>query len=108
MRVAEAVAVTVPFCRLQRLQRFTVNFVISNFWPIRQMKLQMTPALSGRKRTGMGKRGPEFTTEPNNPSGKNAFKYSGLANAKTIDVAVPRGRAAHRTCHMRGAERIAR
>merc|ERR1712046_442507 len=33
-----------------------------------------------------GKRGAEFTTEPNNPTGKNAFKYSGLANPKTVDV----------------------
>jgi large subunit ribosomal protein L28e len=37
-------------------------------------------------RSGMGKRGAEFTTEPNNLSGTNTFKYSGLANAKTIGL----------------------
>ena len=37
-------------------------------------------------RSGMGKRGAEFTTEPNNPTSRNAWKYSGLANAKTADV----------------------
>ena len=37
-------------------------------------------------RSGMGKRGAEFTTEPNNPTSRNAWKYSGLANPKTVDV----------------------
>jgi len=37
-------------------------------------------------RTKMGKRGAEFTHEPNNPTGRNAFKYSGFANPKTVDV----------------------
>merc|ERR1711990_1223490 len=37
-------------------------------------------------RSGMGKRGAEFTTEPNNPTSRNAWEYSGLANAKTADV----------------------
>jgi len=37
-------------------------------------------------RSGMGKRGAEFTTEANNPTSLNAWKYSGLANAKTADV----------------------
>ena len=40
---------------------------------------------SGRTKT-MGKRGAEFTMEPNNPTSRNAWKYSGLANAKTVDV----------------------
>ena len=38
-------------------------------------------------RSGMGQRGAEFTTEPNNLTGLNAWKYSGLANSKTIDLA---------------------
>jgi len=37
-------------------------------------------------RSGMGKRGAEFTLEPNNPTSRNAWKYSGLANVKTVDV----------------------
>ena len=37
-------------------------------------------------RSGMGKRGAEFTTEPLNPTSRNAFKYSGLANPKAVDV----------------------
>lgn len=37
-------------------------------------------------RSGMGKRGAEFTLEPNNVTGKNSWKYSGLANAKTVNV----------------------
>ena len=37
-------------------------------------------------RSGMGKRGAEFTTEPNNVASKNAWKYSGLANAKTVSL----------------------
>ena len=42
-------------------------------------------------RSGMGKRGAEFTTEANNPAGKNGWKYSGLANAKTVDVTPTEG-----------------
>ena len=37
-------------------------------------------------RSGMGKAGPRFTTEPNNVSGVNSFKYSGLVNAKTVSL----------------------
>jgi hypothetical protein len=40
---------------------------------------------SGRTKV-MGQRGAEFTMEPNNPTGLNSWKYSGLANAKTVDV----------------------
>lgn len=39
----------------------------------------------------MGKRGAEFTTEPNNPTSRNAWKYSGLANPKTVDVTPTEG-----------------
>ena len=42
-------------------------------------------------RSTMGKRGAEFTMEPNNPTSKNAWKYSGLANAKTVDVTATDG-----------------
>jgi len=42
-------------------------------------------------RSGMGKRGAEFTLEPNNPTGKNAYKYSGIANEKTVDVTPTEG-----------------
>ena len=45
--------------------------------------------LSGR--SGMGKRGAEFTMEPNNPTARNSWKYSGLANAKTVDVVPTEG-----------------
>merc|ERR1719197_2323423 len=41
--------------------------------------------------TGMGKRGAEFTMEPNNPTARNSWKYSGLANAKTVDVVPTEG-----------------
>ena len=44
----------------------------------------MKQQVSGR--SGMGKRGAEFTTEPLNPTSRNAFKYSGLANPKAVDV----------------------
>merc|ERR1712083_402173 len=39
---------------------------------------------SGRSR--MGKAGARMTTEANNLTGINSFKYSGLANAKTVDL----------------------
>merc|ERR1711972_386397 len=45
----------------------------------------VTQKVAGRSR--MGKAGPRFTKEPNNLTGVNSFKYSGLANAKTIDIA---------------------
>ena len=37
-------------------------------------------------RSVMGKRGAEFTLEANNPRGINSWKYSGLANEKTVDM----------------------
>jgi len=37
-------------------------------------------------RSKMGKAGARFTTEPNNLTGLNSYKYSGLANEKTIDI----------------------
>jgi large subunit ribosomal protein L28e len=37
-------------------------------------------------RSGMGKHGPRFTTEPNNLMGINSFKWSGLVNAKTVGL----------------------
>jgi hypothetical protein len=42
-------------------------------------------------RSGMGKRGAEFTTEPNNLTSRNAWKYSGIANAKTIGLDATEG-----------------
>jgi len=43
-------------------------------------------------RTSVSKGGPEFTTEPNNLTGINSWKYSGLANSKTIGLdATPEG-----------------
>jgi len=36
--------------------------------------------------SGMGKRGAEFTLEPSNLTGFNSWKYSGLANSKTIEL----------------------
>ena len=42
-------------------------------------------------RSGMGKRGAEFTTEPNNVTSRNSWKYSGLANTKTVDVTPTEG-----------------
>ena len=38
------------------------------------------------RKSGMGKAGAQLTLEPNNLTGINSFKYSGLANAKTADV----------------------
>ena len=38
------------------------------------------------QRSGMGKKGGHFTLEPNNLTGINSFKYSGLANAKTVGI----------------------
>jgi large subunit ribosomal protein L28e len=38
------------------------------------------------RKTGMGKRGAQLTLEPNNLTGINSFKYSGLANAKTVGI----------------------
>lgn len=38
------------------------------------------------QRSGMGKNGGHFTLEPNNLTGINSFKYSGLANAKTVGI----------------------
>merc|ERR1712128_376131 len=37
-------------------------------------------------RTKMGKAGVHMTLEPNNLTGINSFKYSGLANAKTVGI----------------------
>ena len=37
-------------------------------------------------RSGMGKRGAEFTTEPNNLTATNAWKFSGLANEKVLGL----------------------
>ena len=45
--------------------------------------------LMKRRTTGrscMGKRGPEFTKEENNLTGVNSFKFSGLANPKTVSL----------------------
>jgi len=42
-------------------------------------------------RSGMGKRGAEFTMEPNNVTSKNAFKYSGLCNEKTVALVPTEG-----------------
>ena len=42
-------------------------------------------------RSGMGKRGAEFTLEPNNLTGKNSWKYSGIANPKTVDIIAKEG-----------------
>ena len=42
-------------------------------------------------RSGMGKRGAEFTKEPLNPTSRNAWKYSGLANPKAADVTATDG-----------------
>merc|ERR1712060_537670 len=45
--------------------------------------------IKSQKQTGrsrMGKMGARFTTEPNNLTGINSFKYSGLANEKTISI----------------------
>ena len=38
------------------------------------------------RRSAMGKRGGHFSQEPNNLAGINSFKYSGLANAKTVGI----------------------
>merc|ERR1712205_182992 len=38
------------------------------------------------RRTGMGKAGAHMTLEPNNLTGVNSFKYSGLANVKTVGI----------------------
>lgn len=38
------------------------------------------------RRTGMGKAGVHLTLEPNNLTGINSFKYSGLANAKAVGI----------------------
>jgi len=37
-------------------------------------------------RSGMGKTGSYLTKEPNNLAGVNSFKFSGLANAKTVGI----------------------
>ena len=42
-------------------------------------------------RSQMGKMGPHFTTEPNNLAGINSWKYSGIANPKTVDVVPTEG-----------------
>merc|ERR1712087_1057003 len=56
-------------------------------WPIVRDTscFNKTQKASGRSR--MGKAGARFTTEPNNLAGINSFKFSGLANEKTIDIA---------------------
>jgi len=37
-------------------------------------------------KSGMGKAGPRFTKEPNNVTGINSFKFSGIVNAKTVGL----------------------
>merc|ERR1712070_436614 len=46
----------------------------------------MKKKLAGR--SGMGKFGAQFTKEANNLKGVNAFKFSGLANTKTVGLSV--------------------
>ena len=42
-------------------------------------------------RSGMGKAGTELTTEPNNPTGLNSWKFPGIANPKPVDVVPTEG-----------------
>lgn len=57
-------------------------------------------------RSGMGKRGAEFTTEPNNVTGINSWKYSGLANPKTIDLTAKEGGGVVLTTKSRNPARV--
>merc|ERR1711988_2100743 len=59
-------------------------------------------------RSGMGKRGAEVTTEPNNPTGRNAWKYSGLANLKTVDITAKEGGGIVLTTKSRKSDRISK
>lgn len=62
-----------------------------------------------RKLTGtcaVGKKGAEFTTEPNNVTGMNAWKYSGLANSKTIGLTAADSKGVVLTTKSRNGARI--
>lgn len=43
------------------------------------------------QRSGYGKKGVHLTLEPNNLKGVNSFKYSGLANTKTVGITAGAG-----------------
>ena len=71
----------------RRARRAMSNFSEELCWSVVR---DTSSYLLRRKQSGrcaVGKRGAEFTTEPNNLTGLNAWKYSGLANAKTIEIA---------------------
>merc|ERR1712100_93993 len=57
-------------------------------------------------RSGMGKRGAEFTLEPNTPTGRNSWKYSGLANPKTVDIIAKEGGGVELVTKSRNPARI--
>ena len=40
------------------------------------------------RKSGMGKAGAQLTLEPNNLTGINSFKYSGLANPQAVDLSI--------------------
>ena len=63
-------------------------------WPIVRDTSCFVKTQKASSRSRMGKAGARFTTEPNNLAGINSFKFSGLANEKTIDIAP----AAERGC----------
>jgi len=55
----------------------------------------------------MGKAGARLTTEPNNLTGASSFKFSGLANAKTISI-TPAERGIVLTTKSRKAARVSK
>ena len=58
-------------------------------------------------RSGMGKKGGHFTLEPNNLMGINSYKYSGIANAKTVGIApVAEGKGIVLTTKSKKSDRI--
>jgi large subunit ribosomal protein L28e len=55
-------------------------------WPIVREQSCFAIKRKVNGRSGMGKYGPRFTKEPNNVTGINSFKYSGLVNDKTVGL----------------------
>ena len=60
------------------------------------------------RKSGMGKAGAQLTLEPNNLTGINSFKYSGLANAKAVGLSAGASGGAVLTTKTRKSSRVSK
>mmetsp|Transcript_54919 Transcript_54919/g.91049 ORF Transcript_54919/g.91049 Transcript_54919/m.91049 type:complete len:142 (+) Transcript_54919:50-475(+) len=76
-------------------------------WPIVRDTSCFLKKAKASQRSRMGKKGVTLTTEPNNLTGINSYKHSGLANAKTISI-TPADNGIVLTTKSRKPDRIAK